>query len=314
MIGRSVDDTSYVQTGQDLYAQSGRSPAGRPITRAATTGVTGIDFVRADQRQMAQHMAQHPHSPYLMASTSQHLDEFNEPVNELGYGSIQQTRQGQRGQTAGPQQAEPQRSRVTMASAQLSMGSREHHAAEIRLAHGELISPSETHQAAVGLIEIREAVHNNDGSRPQSPTNVVSTKISKIHKAEHLEPSNLQPPEMGVSHARRRTLPSIITEPPKRPPGSSKGKWQKKQSPPTRRAAADGLRKGLLNASGRIDEDAVHSADNLPADAAATYIIENGIRKRVQAVTQQQQQKLLRNPYSDHGGKRDERQRPEWTT
>ncbi|THD29131.1 Junctophilin-3 [Fasciola hepatica] len=320
VMGCSVDDSTYskgsLNTGHDLYGQPSRSPAGRPIARAATTGVTGIDFAHADQRQMAQHMAQHPHSPYIMASTSQHLDEFIDPVNEVGYSSVQRTRTGQRGPTTVPQQVELQRGRVTMGSAQLAMGTREHRAAEIRLAHAELVSPSETHQAAVGLIEIRESMQGNDGSRSQSPTSVTANEVyrSKTHTAEPVKPPVEVSPEISVTHVRRRTLPSIITEPPRGKPEAIQSKWQKKQSPSTRRAVADRLRKGMTNVSGRIDEDAVHSADNLPADAAATYIIENGIRKRVQAVTQQQQQQLLRNPYTGHDSRVDERRRPEWTT
>ncbi|TPP62106.1 putative junctophilin [Fasciola gigantica] len=196
-----------------------------------------------------------------------------------------------------------------MGSAQLAMGTREHRAAEIRLAHAELVSPSETHQAAVGLIEIRESMQSNDGSpRPQyarpgadGPTRYI---VRRLTQQNPLSPQS-----------KRRTLASrVITEPPRRKPEAIQSKWQKKQSPSTRRAVADRLRKGMTNVSGRIDEDAVHSADNLPADAAATYIIENGIRKRVQAVTQQQQQQLLRNPYTGHDSRVDERRRPEWTT
>ncbi|CAL8098222.1 unnamed protein product [Calicophoron daubneyi] len=285
-----------------------RSPAGRPIARAATTGVTGISHSQADQRQMAQHMAQHPHSPYLMASTSQHLDELlDSPTNpglNPNMGTLPRDRNQVR-QTGPATRYEPQgdrNERPKYAVAQISMA-KEERASEIRLGEAELMQPSETLHAALRPVE---------SSVPGAPIHVATTIQKNVRNAPLTPEESIRPstpstitevpvhlPPRTVPRVRRRTLPSIITEPPAQPQtGDGRSRLATKQTISTSTSMKD--------RSNILDDDAIHSAENLPANAAATYIIENGIRKRVQAVTQHQ---MARHVEEERASRR-----PEWTT
>ncbi|OON23662.1 MORN repeat protein, partial [Opisthorchis viverrini] len=296
---------------QDPYSNfgnmTGRTPGGRPIARAATTGVTGIGYSSAEQRQMVQHMAQHPHSPYLMSSVSQQLDELTDAQTAYNYNTMPpgkpQPRIGantQDGATFGG----PQRERTAIANAQLSVA-QEHKAKEIHMAEAQLVQPSEVHCASVGVVELNQYAKTTDSQSGDRSENAESGEHSS-RVSEVMEIPFIQPIE-PVPHVRRRTLPSIMTEPPVHPEKSGRNKWPKKPAAPVNKITDNRCR----TPASRFGEDAVHSAENLPAHAADTYIIENGIRKRVQAVTQQNPRVPLAHRLPEDEER--EGRRPEWT-
>ncbi|TGZ52020.1 hypothetical protein CRM22_010710 [Opisthorchis felineus] len=296
---------------QDPYSNfgniTGRAPGGRPIARAATTGVTGIGYSSVEQRQMAQHMAQHPHSPYLMSSVSQQLDEFTEAQTAYNYNTMPpgkpQPRMGANAQD-GTTFGGPQRERTAVANAQLLVA-QEHKAKEIHMAEAQLVQPSEVHCASVGVVELKPYAKTTDSQSGDRSENAESGEHSS-RVSEVMEIPFIQPME-PIPHIRRRTLPSIMTEPPVHPEKTGRNKWPVKQAAPANKVTDSRCR----TPASRIGEDAVHSAENLPAHAADTYIIENGIRKRVQAVTQQNPRVPLVHKLPEDEER--EGRRPEWT-
>ncbi|KAH8868176.1 Junctophilin-1 [Schistosoma japonicum] len=297
-----------------------RSPAGRPIARAATTGFTGLGYSPMEQQQFSQHMAQHPHSPYLMASTSQQLDIPIEPQNnsnrEFEYGTMPRTH-NRHTDTASLHSPVINSAKLMKTPAQRST--------EIRIGTTQLVQPLETHRAHISYVNNSQTHNyqqlevningqfNNDeaigdnweqesvlSKEPVSPSGTILTAVSKV---------------------RRRTLPSIMTEPPIQTTRNACNKAGL-QLPNTR---INSTTKGSTHNSNLgciIDDQTVHSAENLPADAADTYIIENGIRKRVQAETHHRQQNQRNrittgptgSPIKASENNYSEGSRPEWTT
>ncbi|KAF7233549.1 hypothetical protein EG68_05968 [Paragonimus skrjabini miyazakii] len=287
-----------------------RNPVGRPIARAATSGVAGIGYAQTDHRQFAQHMAQHPHSPYLMASASQHLNDFVDgDVRSVPYGTM--PREGNQTKTrTSPDDIEYGRqheAHMVMGSAQLSKA-RAHKAAEIRMATAKLVQPSVMHCAAVGVVESKPyaSMNTNQLARDSSEATELelspeASEIGELPDEFHLE---------NFPRARRRTLPSIMTEPPMQSAKAIRTNWVTKQKTGL---LGDSTKDHIRMGTNAMYDDAIHSAENLPAQAADTYIIENGIRKRVQAVSLMQQSRM---PAAQRLPEDDEKEgrRPEWTT
>ncbi|CAH8659371.1 unnamed protein product [Heterobilharzia americana] len=314
-----IDYRGQIDQQNTAFGQQ-RSPAGRPIARAATTGFTGLGYSPSEQQQFAQHMAQHPHSPYLMASTSQQLDIQMEPqINPnrgFEYGTVPRPRSRQT-ETASLHSP-------TIDSAKL-MKTGAHRSTEIRIDNSQLVQPCPTYRADVGYVDENHTRNfQNIGITLNGVFNNEEPIIENWEEDTVLPKEPVLPPETpltSVNKVRRRTLPSIMTEPPIQTtrnacikPGS--------QLPNSRRNATT---KGTThNPDLRcvIDDQTVHSAENLPADAAATYIIENGIRKRVQAETNNRQQNqrnktstgLTGSPRKASENNYMEGSRPEWTT
>ncbi|KAA3678706.1 junctophilin [Paragonimus westermani] len=287
-----------------------RNPVGRPIARAATSGVAGIGYAQTDHRQFAQHMAQHPHSPYLMASASQHLNEFVDgDVRNVPYGTMPRERNQTKTRTS-PEDIEygkQHEAHMVMGSAQLSKA-RTHKAAEIRMATAKLVQPSVMHCAAVGVVESKQYASTNTNHFTRDSIEVTelelspeASEIGELPNEFHLE---------NFPRARRRTLPSIMTEPPIQSAKPIRTNWVTNQ---TTGLLGESTKDHVRMGTNAIYDDAIHSAENLPAQAADTYIIENGIRKRVQAVSLIQQSRM---PATQSLPEDDEKEgrRPEWTT
>ncbi|VEL38135.1 unnamed protein product [Protopolystoma xenopodis] len=218
---------------------SAKTPGGRPIARAATSGFTGIGYSRTDniQTHLPYYPAHHPHSPFVLGNPG--------PGSEYGNGTTSSL--------AGYSQTGP-----TGRSDQQSL------------------------QQNVQLQQRRQP-HQQQQKVDSSPSAMGSKASEPVPLAK-------------IPRTRRRTLPSIMTEPPVKPLSSGPG--QARSGTPGVRAAtmhpsispsrttSPGWRAtGVvpLGSPRSTREETVHSTDNLPARAASTYIIENGIRKRVQA-------------------------------
>nr|CAH8871826.1 unnamed protein product [Trichobilharzia regenti] len=312
----NADYRGQVNQQNAVYGQQ-RSPAGRPIARAATTGFTGLGYSPSEQQQFAQHMAQHPHSPYLMASTSQQLDIQMEPqINSnrgFEYGTMPRTR-NKPTETASLHSPTVDCARLIKAGV--------HRSTEIRIGTSQLVQPSETYRAHVGYVnDIHDHNFHNMGMNINGEINNEESIIDNWEEESMLSKEPSSPPETpltSINKVRRRTLPSIMTEPPIQTtrnacikPGSQ---LPNSRMNTTTKGTAHNSNIGCV-----IDDQTVHSAENLPADAAATYIIENGIRKRVQAETHNRQQNQRNKASTGPSQKVSETaylegSRPEWTT
>lgn len=279
-------------------------PGGRPMSRAATTGFTELGST--DPRQLAHHLAQHPHSPYLMAS--QHLDVAN--LGSSNFNSIQQH------STLVNPLFETTNATNSVQVNKLSTQSHGNKAVEIRLEKSQLVQPTMTHQASIGYIidgRLSQTQQNFDAN--QDPIN---SQMNHHYNdvLDHWERDSIMSKNPSIqsetititleNRARRRTLPSIMTEPPLLSL-SSKSQTAKQVESKSRTTTNQHIHPIL-------DDQTVHSAENLQSRAAETYIIENGIRKRVQAENQQYHQHSLRcNETNYYDGSMIEGSRPKWT-
>ncbi|CAH8667416.1 unnamed protein product [Schistosoma bovis] len=297
-----------------------RSPAGRPIARAATTGFTGLGYPSSDQQQFAQHMAQHPHSPYLIASASQQLDIPIEPQNNSSRGFEYSTMPRTHNR---PTDTASLHSPVINSAKLMKTGA--HRSTEIRIDKTQLVQPCETYRAHIGYVD-NPQIHDfqNMEMNFNGQINNEEMFMDNWEQESVLSKEPVPPPETplsSINKVRRRTLPSIMTEPPIQLTRNACTKLGS-QMPNSRRNETTKGSTLSSKLSSIIDDQTVHSAENLPADAAATYIIENGIRKRVQAETHHRQQNQRDRTSTGPTGLPQkasetnylEGSRPEWTT